>query len=297
MSPVHIKKENLKRGNTMRDEHLTRAIIYKILTFLFIAELFLPISPECRAKDSERESESKAVENLVKAKILESTPLVLGKKISTNVELISNEDNKPVLPSELNLDHTKMIHVLIFDETLADYQHVHPVPTNKPGVYTFEWTPRKKSQYKAWISFIPLETGQEEFMVVDLGSLSKNPQKVVKATNLTSTVDGIHFTLSLDSPEIIKGKPTSGKIFITDEKGNPFSQLEPLLGSFLHIVALNEDFKSISHIWPEGSENADRGVPEFRFRMDFYKPGFWKIWGYAKIRGKEVAIPFGVHVK
>jgi hypothetical protein len=69
------------------------------------------------------------------------------------------------------------------------------------------------------------------------------------------------------------------------------------MGSFIHIVALNEDFKSLSHIWAEGSENADRGGPEFRFRMELYKPGFWKIWGLAKIKEKDVVIPFGVNVQ
>lgn len=238
----------------MGDKVTINTFIYRILKFLFIGGLLLQTTPECIANNSSMQNESKAVKNIVKAKILTSQPLVIGKKTSTKLKLIFEEDHKPVLPSELNLDHTKKIHVLIFDQTLADHQHVHPIPTDEPGVYTFDWTPREKSQYKAWISFIPLATGQEEFIVVDLGTLSKNPKEVSKVTNLTQNVDGLQYRFSFEDQDLVREKPIKGKILITDDKGNPFSELEPLLGAFLHIVAINEDFKSLSHIWPESSE-------------------------------------------
>jgi len=274
----------------------TNSFAYRILKFLFIGGLFLQTTSACIANKSDILSESKAVKNIVKAKILTSQPLTIGKKTSAKLKLIFEEDHKPALPSELNLDHTKKIHVLIFDQTLADHQHVHPTPTDEPGVYTFDWTPREESQYKAWISFIPLATGQEEFIVVDLGNLSKNTKKVNKVNNLTQNVDGLQYRLSFEDQPLSRGKPIKGKILITDEKGNPFSELEPLMGAFLHIVAINEDFKSLSHIWPEISGDSERG-PEFNFHMELRKPGFWKIWGFVIAKGKEQLIPFGVIVK
>jgi len=284
----------------MKNKPLINIFGYKVLTLLFMTDLSLATAPECAAHSAGMHHAAKTVENTIKAEIFIKGPLVKGKKTPTEIELVSKETNKPLLPSEINVTHTEIIHLLIFDQTLTDYQHVHPVPTDKPGIYKFEWTPKEASQYKVWVDLTPLATGQQEYVVADLGNLSKSHKGATKVLNLTQKVDGLTYSLSFDSSELKKGKPVMGKVLITDAKGNPFTQLEPIMGTFAHIVAINQDFKSIAHIHPMGvepSKPSDRGGPELDFHMEPDKSGFWKIWVQVKIEGKEVFVPFGVNVK
>lgn len=242
--------------------------------------------------------------NTIKAEIFIKSPLVRNKQTLTELELISIKDNKLLLPSAIKETHTEKIHLLIFDQTLADYQHIHPTSTNKPGIYQFEWTPKEASQYRVWVDLTPLNTGQQEYIMTNLGNLSKSSTQVDKALNSTYSVgergNKIHFILSFDSQELISGKSTMGKVIVKDSQGHPFTQLEPVMGAFAHIVAINDDFKTIAHIHPMGEEpskNSDRGGPELNFHIEPNKSGFWKIWVQVKAKGKDLFIPFGVNVK
>ncbi len=279
-----------------------------VFFFLFIGCLSLAIATQHSEHKGGIITESSAAsaphKNAIEAKIFTEGPLVKDKKMLTELEIISKKDNKPLLSSEIKETHTEKIHLLIFDQTLTDYQHIHPTPTNKPGFYKFEWTPKNASQYKVWVDLTPLDTGQQEYIMADLGDLSKTPTEVDKTVNSTYSigeeVNKLHFILSFDSKELITGKAAMGKVLVEDSQGHPFTQLEPVMGAFAHIVAINEDFKTIAHIHPMGiepSKNSDRGGPELEFHIEPNKPGFWKIWVQVKTNGKDLFVPFGVNVR
>lgn len=236
----------------------------------------------------------------ISAEILLKGPLVKGKKTRAEIAFISKKDHTPLLSSEIQETHTQKIHLLIFDQTLTDYQHIHPTPTDKPGIYQFEWTPKEASHYRLWADLTPLCTNQQEYIKLDLGDLSHGPQEATKVINSTQTVNGLTYTLSFDAPKLISGKPIMGKVTVKDVQGRPFTDLEPVMGAFAHIVAMSEDFKTIAHVHPMGAEptkDAERGGPELDFHIEPDKPGFWKIWVQVKIHGKDVFVPFGVDVK
>ena len=286
----------------MDNKIFLNVISCNILAFSFISSLpataLEKITCKCETKASE------VGNSAITAEIFLKESLIKDKKTRTELKLISKKDNKLLLPSGIKETHGEKIHLLIFDQTLTDYQHIHPLPTHKPGIYQFEWTPKATGQYKVWVDLTPLCTNHQEYIMDNLGGLSKDPQKVDKTLNSTYSigekVNKIHFSLSFDSLELIHGKPAMGKIFIKDSHGSPFTQLEPIMGAFAHIVAINEDFKTIAHVHPMGAEptkNSDRGGPELEFHVEPNKPGFWKIWVQVKIKGKELFIPFGIGVK
>ena len=279
---------------------MTRKTLLNISLFVLLMAGYIPAAVGLENQPHHCGKSADADKNAISAEILLKEPLVKGQKIRTEIKFISKKDGRPLLPSEIQETHTEKIHLLIFDQTLTDYQHIHPTPTDKPGIYQFEWTPKEASHYRLWADLTPLCTNQQEYIRLDLGDLSQGPQEATTAVNSTQTVNGLTYTLSFDAPKLISGKPVMGKVTVKDAKGRPFTGLEPIMGAFAHIVAMNEDFETIAHVHPMGAEptkESERGGPELNFHFKPNKPGFWKIWAQVKIQGKDVFIPFGVDAK
>jgi len=284
----------------MKNTPSLKALSLKVLIFSFMISL-----PLAKVSAGEHCAHANAGSRppTIKAEFLIKEPFAKGKTTPIELKLTSVKDNKPILPHEIKVTHTEKIHLLIFDQTLTDYQHIHPTPTNKPGVYQFACSPKKLSNYRAWVDLTPLDTDQQEYIMVDLGDHSRGSEGATKTVNSTYDIgegmDKVHFSLSFDSPEIVQGKPVKGKVVVKDSEGKPFSQLEPVMGTFAHIVAVNEDFKTIAHVHPEGDEpskSSDRGGPELAFELYPNKQGFWMVWVQVRIQGQDVFVPFGVNV-
>jgi hypothetical protein len=90
-----------------------------------------------------------------------------------------------------------------------------------------------------------------------------------------------------------------GNVTITKD-GKPFTQLEPVMAAFAHIVGFSEDRKTVVHIHPMGIEptkESDRDGPTLQFHIEPNKAGFTKMFVQVRVNGKDVFAPFGVMVK
>lgn len=91
-----------------------------------------------------------------------------------------------------------------------------------------------------------------------------------------------------------------GEVSIVDKDGKPFNELEPVMGTFAHIVAVSEDFKTIEHIHPLGilkhPKVTARGGPKQQFNITSSKVGYLKIYVQIQAKGKSYFIPFGVQI-
>ncbi len=228
-----------------------------------------------------------------------SRPLEKDKEVLTTITLTSKKNGKAINPVDLKEVHTENVHLLVFDQTLNDYQYIHPTPSSKPGVYTFTWTPRREGFYRMWADLVPTSTNQQEYAVVDIPATVKEIYPVEK--NLTSkTIEGeLTYTLSFDKPSPKVGESLLGEVNIVDKEGNPFQNLEPVMGTFAHIVAVSEDFQTVEHVHPLGAENPkpmERGGPKMQFHITPSKAGYLKIYVQVQIQGIQHFIPFGIQV-
>ena len=221
-----------------------------------------------------------------------------GDKKLVKIKLSRIDDDIPVKAGDLKVVHTEKVHLLIIDDSLADYHHIHPNVDSEPGIYTFEWSPKKKANYRMWADLHPTSTDSQEYAIADLTTDQKTAD-LDKTASSEATVDTYKFNLSFDEKELKTGKATMGRISITNDKGQPVKDLEPIMGAFAHIVGFGDDFKGIVHIHPMGiepSNSTDRGGPELQFHLQPEKPGFIKLFVQVKINGKEIFAPFGINV-
>jgi hypothetical protein len=82
-----------------------------------------------------------------------------GEELRVTLTLVT-AGGKPIAPEDLLVMHAKKLHLLITDPTLAEYQHVHPEPTRRPGEWSFAFTPRLGGTYRFFADFTPAATAR-----------------------------------------------------------------------------------------------------------------------------------------
>ncbi|NBX03536.1 MAG: hypothetical protein EBR02_05685 [Alphaproteobacteria bacterium] len=239
-----------------------------------------------------------AAKNTVKLGLIPAAPLEAGKTVQITARLSTTKDGKPVTFKGLKEVHTRKLHLLIVDPSLSDYHHIHPVAGKKAGEYVFDFTPQKNDSYRVWADILPVATGKQEYVQSDMGTPAKDKAAIDKSTNMVSTIDGYTFTLALDN-EPKAGEAVMGNITVTKD-GKPFSQLQPVMGAFAHVVGFGENYHSIMHIHPMGTEptrETEHGGPKLEFHIEPKSAGFVKLFAQVRIDGKDIFAPFGVMVK
>jgi hypothetical protein len=242
--------------------------------------------------------EAEASANTLKVAILAPQPLEVGKEMTVRLSLVRASDGKAVTFDDLKEAHTKKFHALIIDPTLTDYHHVHPVAAESGEGFQFSFTPKMPGDYRLWADVIPTASGKQEYVIADMKGKTASTGKIDKTISDTTTVDGLTFKLAFDQP-LTSGQAVMGKIMVSKD-GKPFTQLEPVMGAYAHIVGFSEDRKTVVHIHPMGAEPkqaSDRGGPELSFHIEPGKSGFTKLFAQVRVGGKDIFAPLGVMVK
>ena len=124
-----------------------------------------------------------------------------------------------------------------------------------------------------------------------------------RADTTASTVDGLRYDLAWQTGgAAMRAKtPVNATITITGAAdGKPFTQLEPIMGTFAHLVAFHEDRQTVIHIHPSGAEPRtpeQRGGPVFAFRFFAPKAGYYRLYAQVQIGGVSRFAPFGLNVE
>ena len=120
-----------------------------------------------------------------------------------------------------------------------------------------------------------------------------------RAVNFKTTVDGLNYELILAQKTIPVGRPALARLRITTADGKSFTQLEPLMATFAHLVGFNQDYKTVMHMHPKGPpvlDAAARGGPELEFQIYALRPGFVRLFAQVQIEGRSRFAPFGLQI-
>ncbi len=214
-----------------------------------------------------------------------------GKKHVMTVKFTDTETNNPIIPDDLKTIHTEKVHLLIIDDALEDYSHIHPTPSEVAGEYMFEWHPKKMAHYKIWADIHPIKSDTQEYVIIDLKNKAAKKGKVDRKEISEILTQDIDFQITYSDKKIKAGNSTMIHISMTNKDGEKFTNLEEIMGAYAHLVAFSEDFKTIAHIHP-----MNEGSTDLSFHFSPSKKGFYKLFLQIKTNGEERFIPFGVKV-
>ena len=234
----------------------------------------------------------------IRASVSTAAPLTTGQPVAALLKL-ERPNGGPVSPSDLVETHSKKVHLLIVDSSLTDYHHEHPIPTRNPGEYSFNFTPAKPGSYRVWADVRPYPLGLQEYAMTDIPAATSGEALTNRTVNFKATVDGLNYELILPQKTIQVGRPALARLRITTVEGKGFTQLEPLMNAFAHLVGFNEDYKTVIHIHPKGPpvlDPAARGGPELEFQIYALRPGFVRLFAQVQIEGRSRFAPFGLQI-
>jgi len=183
---------------------------------------------------------------------------------------------------ELEVNHEKELHLIIVDEQLEKYYHVHPERTGK-GEFTIK-NNLPDGFYKAFIDIKPKGFA---YVVEPVPFIVGNPSdashghELIPDKQFIKTVDGETVTLNVSSFKA--GEPVRLS-FDLDQ-----TNLTPYLGAMGHVVILDEFGKKFLHVHPSNDQ-------EPIFETTFDKPGIYKIWAEFKQNGTVRAFPFVIEI-
>ena len=233
------------------------------------------------------------------ATVTPDSPVEAGKPCTLRVMLVEQATGRSLTQDDLAVTHTEKLHLLVVDQSLRDYHHLHPKPTDEPGVYTVTFTPKTGNGYTAWADFTTARDGQAHRVASIIPPALKRNVPATVAMSDHAEKDGLQCDWESNAP-LQKGKETLVHIDVKDEAGNPVKDLEPIMGAYAHLVGFSADGKTLIHSHPVGQEPSssdDRGGSRLSFHIAPETEGNIQFYLQLKRGGQEVMVPFGQRIR
>ena len=196
---------------------------------------------------------------------------------------ISLQDQQGNVVEELEVNHEKLLHLIVVDDHLEKYVHLHPEQTG-PGEFKINHS-LPNGSYKAFIDIKPKNLSYAvapiPFTIGEQEKEHAHPQLTADAV-LERKVDD--YKVTLNPSELKAGQDVT---LTFDLHGK---QPEPYLGAQGHVVILDESGEKYLHVHPANNKDTI-------FETSFDEPGLYKIWAEFKQDGAVRVFPFVVEVR
>ena len=189
--------------------------------------------------------------------------------------------------------HEKLVHLIVVREGLDHFAHLHP-EVDDAGNLTTEFTFPAGGRYLLYADHKPAGEAQ---------AVARGEVRVAGAApaapGLTPDVpgrvsgDGLTADVTVDAAR--PGGETEIAFGLSDEAGQPVSDLEPYLGALGHVSILSEDGKDYVHAHPLENEDATDGP--VKFAAHFTGSGHYKGWAEFQRSGRVLTVPFVLRVE
>lgn len=205
---------------------------------------------------------------------------------------IKDQDRVTLKAYELN--HEKLMHLIVVDRELTHFDHLHPEPQEQ-GSFATSVTFPTAGAYKLFADFVPkgrLNATVSDWITVGEDRGNEEPVILVPDDQEVKIAGRLAVSLVLSSHRAGEDVQLTFTIQDADTKKG-ITDLEPYLGAIGHVVILSSDAEQYLHVHP--AENAGTG-PAAVFWGIFPQAGSYKLWGQFKHRGELYTIPYVVEI-
>lgn len=195
-------------------------------------------------------------------------------------------------PDTLETTFTKKFHLMLVDQTLSEYHHLHPTFDASSGLFTCEFTPRTTQPFTTWCDFTPKATGKPVRALANLPAMRSVclPARISTASDVSAA--GITAHVTSDAP-LTMGKDSILRVQLRDEAGKPISTLGAVMGAYAHLAGFSADKQHFIHTHPITPLGAPIRNGTLEFHVTPEHAGLSKFFLQINHDGQEVIIPFG----
>ncbi len=205
-------------------------------------------------------------------------------------EMIDTKVNKMVKDSDLTIAHEKILHFVVYDSALQEFQHVHPEYKNNHWEVTVN-IPRS-GHYWMWAQGTLASDGTEFISPVEqdvTGGLAANPLPPVMTESRSGENTGTVVTLSND--KIHSGSMVMLMVDFSHVDGTT-AKLTNYMGALAHVSAVSSDADSMVHVHPMATSNPN----SLMLHTQFADAGNYRLWIEFVDGGVYKVIPLTVEV-
>lgn len=199
---------------------------------------------------------------------------------------------------DLAVSHTERLHAMIVDESLEDYQHIHPEPGGAPGTYVFSLTPRRSGDYSVFLDLIPLRTARRAFLHSTF-SVPGETAPTERSEPWEQTLpDGFVVRMEPANGRFQAGAEVPFELTVESPAGESF-EFQPVMDAFAHIVAFAPGRNGFAHFHPVNPfiDGQDPRNPDLDFVFSVDTPGSYRVWAQFSLNGEERFVPFDLQVE
>ena len=201
---------------------------------------------------------------------LNINPVPVSTGVSTKLDFFVNQKpgNVPVPVSSLQLNHTKLMHVIGVRSDMNEFFHIHPQATDASGVLSVDHTFNKPGSYKIWSEItkdsVDHIVGHPE--LIAQGADVKEDKQVSFAREVV--VSGYQAVLKTKEP-VVKNNSTYLSFDIHTDKGAEVD-VEDYFGVPMHLTIIKDDWKVFLHTHP-GEHSVQHGFINLINRADAHE--------------------------
>ncbi len=211
-----------------------------------------------------------------------------SEKIQYSFQLKDEKTSTLINDKNLKKTHTKLLHLVVFDSSLNEFNHVHPEFDGSNWIVDLKLP--VNGSYILWVQgettngvefsineFLQVQGGAPEIPVASLGD--------VRVGN-----DGIT-QLQLSPTKIKAGKMVMIEFEITHIDGTE-PNLSPYLGAFAHVIATPLNGSELIHVHPMKGSEINSGI----LHATFPATGEYRLWIQFNDNKELKTIPLSVVV-
>jgi hypothetical protein len=225
----------------------------------------------------------------VKFKTADANP-VANKPTTLSIHV---RDHEHPYIDKFDIVHTKKMHLIIVDESLQTFIHIHPDYQGK-GNFTTTFDAPHAGKFVLFADFKPTGAAQHverTELVVGGSPAAPAPTPLVDNTSDTVKINGKTVTLAIDSKKA--GVETMLTYTLKDEKtGKAITNLQPYLGALGHVVIISQDTQTYIHVHP-----MEGGGSTPMFMTTFPKAGTYKVFAQFQHLGRIFTVPYVIQMQ
>ncbi|MEP7128071.1 MAG: heavy metal-binding domain-containing protein [Chitinophagales bacterium] len=191
----------------------------------------------------------------------------------------------------LEVVHTKKIHLIVVSSDLSFFNHIHP-EQQPDGSYQVSETFPSGGNYILFADYTPTN-GDHKVQRIEVNVNGKPAlQKKYSATSLTSNVSGYEISVSPQSSDFVSNQMTMLNATVKkDGKEIPALSLDDYLGAKAHMVIVSGDGETYLHVHPELEDG------KLLLHTEFPHEGMYRGWIQVQVNGKVLTGDFVFIVK